>query len=201
MEVKDRQRAYVGNMSIPTNKKKAIVKTTDLQVYKMSGGWIAFSKIRGSWKKMSTNITNKEKLLQLKDQVIPGDVSAEELISSLSEKYTCKDITNRFLLTNRYQIFAENYRNRYGDMINPSHFYAYEIEEDDRGSLLNAHDPDERVYFAIESKHCFFDTNCEELFYEIALLRSVSIDDYDSETEELFELLSRIDQSRSDEKG
>ena len=49
MEVEDRQKAYVGDMSIPTNKKKAIVKTTDLQVYKMSSGWIAFSEIRGSW--------------------------------------------------------------------------------------------------------------------------------------------------------
>lgn len=40
---------YIGKMSVPKSKSRAIVRTTGLQVYEMSRGWLSFTEIGGSW--------------------------------------------------------------------------------------------------------------------------------------------------------
>lgn len=133
-------------------------------------------------------------LLNYKSKITFKETNAKELVSEITAKYNCVDITDSFLRTTKYKMYADNYLYRYGDSIDSSGVCAYEIIKDLQSSGLEAYDEEDDIYFVVENEHCFFETNCGELFYEMSLLRSVTLYDYINNTEALFELLSVIAQ-------
>ncbi len=134
---------------------------------------------------------NEQRLLRLKPLIKPKDISHEQIIAEIINKYTCKNITKSFIQNTKFIFFMENYFAKYNEKLEINNVSAFEILNSD----LEPNDPDSNVYFVIESKHCFFETNCNELFDEISWIKSVSPYDYENETDELFDLLSRFDQA------
>lgn len=147
---------------------------------------------------MNEEKTFKNYLLNFKSKITYKETNAEELVSELIAKYNCVDITNSFLRTTKYKIYADNYQYKYGTVIDSSGVCAYEIKKDLQSSDLEAYDEDDDIYFVVENEHCFFETNCRELFYEMSLMRSVSMDDYINNTENLFDLLALIAQHKGE---
>ena len=143
---------------------------------------------------MSKYSIHQKRLLRLKNKITPREISSNELISTLKTKYHCSGETENFLNSTWYHMYAKNYLHKFGEHLDPAGISAYEIKKNEMSKKLEAHDPDENVFFVVEDKHCFFETNSNDLFCEMSLLRSVSFDDYNNETAELFDLLSIIEQ-------
>lgn len=64
---------------------------------------------------MNEEKTFKNYLLNFKSKITYKETNAEELVSELIAKYNCVDITNSFLRTTKYKIYADKIAQHKGE--------------------------------------------------------------------------------------
>ena len=136
-------------------------------------------------------ISIPDKYRKYKELLEPKNYYPDLLTDYLYCKYNCKDITSTYRNKNNYKVIMDNLLMHFGSVDQLAPIILEIINDEKSGQLYQNHD-ESFIYVFLDKQSGFFDSNSNQIIYELTIEKSVSKEDYENESTNLVDALGII---------